>query len=168
MKNPKTNRVLFLAALMALATACKKDPSPEPTPNHPTDTITPAVPQDTIVPTREIVIPWCWSASNGLAPNMDTIRFYAIDPTVKSIFIHLIPGHETTWEPIRYNRAHDSLQLRINIDTSKVHGRGDVKVGRDGAHISPDTLTTKFGMWEPDSLWFANHGWRVSRFKKTK
>ena len=162
--------VLFLAALMALATACKKDPTPEPqpTPNQPTDTVTPVDTTTQIVPTREIVIPWCWSADNGLAPNVDTVRRYAMDPTVAYVFIHLIPGHETTWEPPIYKRARDSLQLCIDVDKNKVRGRGEVKVGRDGAHIHPDTLTKKFGMWEPDSLWFSNCGWKVKRFKKQR
>lgn len=28
----------------------------------------------------------------------------------------------------------------------------------------PDTLTKKYGMWEPDSLWFALNGWRIERY----
>ena len=46
-------KVFTLAALMAVAGACKKDPIPEPnpTPNPvPTDTITPVIPGDTITP----------------------------------------------------------------------------------------------------------------------
>ena len=72
MKNPKTNRVLFLAALMALATACKKDP----TPNHPTNPVTPNDTTTPIIPTREIVIHWDWDAGIGLAPPKDSIKYY--------------------------------------------------------------------------------------------
>lgn len=162
--------VLFLAALMALATACKKAPTPEPTPtpNQPTDTVTPNDTTTQIVPTREIVIPWSWEAGEGYAPPKDTIEFYAKDPTVKYVFIHLIciQNMGSTREPKHYRKARDTLLTRIDIDSTKVHGRGEVKVGRDGAHIHPDTLTKKFGMWEPDSLWFAKHGWQVKRYNR--
>ena len=157
-KSKKAWGIFSLAALMAFLNACNKDPIPEPQPDNPNDTVQP------IVPTREITIPWCWSAGQGLAPNMDTIKFYATDPTVKYVFLYLIPGHETTWEPRHFHEARDTLQTRIDIDPNKVSGRGDVKVGRDGAQIHPDTLTKKYGMWEPDSVWFAQHGWRVGRF----
>lgn len=46
-------KVLTLAALLALANACKKDPIPEPNPAPnpvPTDTVTPITPADTITP----------------------------------------------------------------------------------------------------------------------
>lgn len=46
-------KVLTLAALLALANACKKDPIPEPNPVPnpvPTDTVTPITPADTITP----------------------------------------------------------------------------------------------------------------------
>ncbi len=51
--------MVYIAAIMALVNACKKDPIPEPnptpTPNVPTDTITPVVPNDTITPGDTIV-----------------------------------------------------------------------------------------------------------------
>lgn len=150
MKKPKTNRVLFLAALMALATACKKDPTPEPEPE----------------PWREAVVPWMWGAGDGLVPPKDTIAFYTNDPTVKYVYIHIMQVNTmgSTWEPRDFKKARDSLQTRIDINPDKVRGRGIVKVGRDGAHIHPDTLTKKYGMWEPDSAWFTKNGWRVGRF----
>ncbi len=169
---------ILLIALMAFLAACHKDPTPEPqpNPNQPTDTITPndtITPGDTIppiVPTREIVIPWSWAAGEGIAPPKDTIKFYTDDPTVKYVFIHLIPIQNigSTWRPIDYHLARDTLQTRLDIDTSKVRGRGVVKVGRDGAHIHPDTLSPKHGMWEPDSVWFDSHGWQIQRFYRSK
>jgi len=171
--------IVTLGALMALLNvACHKDPTPEPqpNPNQPTDTIPPTdtiTPGDTItpvLPTREIVIPWAWGAGEGFAPKKDTIEFYAKDPTVKYVFIYLMPiqNFESTWEPRHFKRARDTLQTRLDIDSEKVHGQGIVKVGEDGAHIHPDTLTQKFGMWEPDSIWFATNGWRVERYNKSK
>ena len=165
--------VFFMGIFMALVSACKPDPVPgsdQPTPHNdtiPADTITPP-PADTIIPTREIIIPWSWSSGDGLAPQMDTIKFYAMDPTVKYVVIYLVPGFQTTWEPRFYRIARDSLQTRIDVDSTKVKGRGIVKVGRDGAQIHPDTLTTKYGMWEPDSLWYTKHGWRIERYDKSR
>ena len=52
MKNKQT-KIFTLAALLALANACKKDPIPEPAPAPnpvPTDTVTPITPVDTITP----------------------------------------------------------------------------------------------------------------------
>lgn len=163
-------RVLILVGIMAIATACHKVPTPEPTPNYPTDTIPPIVPQDTIIPTREIVIPWSWDSGDGLAPQKDTIEFYAKDPTVKKVIIYLICIHtaESTLEPKHYRKARDTLQTRIDIDSTKVTGRGEVKVGRDGAQIHPDTLTKKYGMWITDSLWFTKHGWHVKRYNNQR
>lgn len=150
----------IIALLVFLIVACHKDPAPAPQPNpdQPTDTITP------IVPTREIVIPWCWSSGDGWAPWPDTIKYYAQQPDVKHVIIYMVPGSQSTWEPRFFNIARDSLQDRLNIDPIKVIGGGTVKVGRDGAHIHPDTLTKKYGMWEPDSLWFAINGWRIERY----
>lgn len=160
--------VIIVVGIMTIALACHKDsPTPQPTPEPtPTDTISPTDTVPQIIPTREIVIPWSWAAGEGIAPPKDTIAFYANDPTVKYVFIHLIPIQNlgSTWRPIDYHLARDTMQTRIDIDTNKVRGRGVIKVGRDGAQISPDTLTEKHGMWEPDSLWFANHGWQIQRY----
>ena len=139
-------KILPLSLLMGMAVACSKEKEPEPW--------------------REAVIPWMWGAGDGIAPPMDTVTFYANDPTIKYIYIHLmqVNTYGTTWEPIDFNRAHDSLQRRININPDKVRGKGVIKVGKDGAHIHPDTLTKKYGMWEPDSLWYTKNGWRVQRY----
>lgn len=160
------NIVTFGALMTFLIAACHKDPTPEPQPNpdQPTDTIPTGDTIPPIVPTREIVIPWCWSSGDGLAPWPDTIRYYAQQPDVKHVIIYMVPGSQSTWEPRHFNIARDSLQDRLNIDRIKVIGGGTVKVGRDGAHIHPDTLTKKYGMWEPDSLWFALNGWRIERY----
>ena len=145
MKKAKLNRVLFLAALAALATACKKDPQPEPW--------------------REAVSPWMWGGGMGIVPPKDTVAFYANDPTIKYVYIHILQAdtYGGAWQPRHFNQARDSLQSRIDISPDKIRGRGIIKVGRDGARISPDTLTKKYGMWETDSLWFTKNGWRVER-----
>lgn len=131
MKNPKTNRVLFLAALMALATACKKDPTPEPepTPNQPTDTVTPIVPEPTYPDT--IYVPFQWEI---IRPNMDTIKFYANKDGVKTILMDMAPlSYEQQlamtscpWQA--YKAETDSLYERYNISPNKVRARGDLYV----------------------------------------
>ncbi len=154
MKKVKMNHILTLAALMAIATACKKDPTPEPEPE----------------PWREAVVPWMWGGGMGLVPPKDSIAFYANDPTVKYVYIYILQAdtYGTTWEPRNFKKARDSLQTRIDIAPNKVRGRGLIKVGKNGAHIDPDTLTKKYGMWEPDSLWFTKNGWRIGRFSDCK
>ena len=139
-------KILPLSLLMGMTVACCKEKEPEPW--------------------REAVIPWMWGAGDGLVPPKDTVAFYANDPTVKYVYIHLmqVDTYGTTWEPRHFNRARDSLQTRIDINPDKVRGKGVIKVGNDGAHIHPDTLTKKYGMWEPDSLWYAKNGWRVQRY----
>ena len=148
---------VLVLALVAFLAACGKDPASQPEPN-PNDTVQP------IVPTREIVIPWCWSSGDGLAPWPDTIRHYVQQSDVKHVIIYMVPGSQSTWIPEFFHIAKDSLQDRLNIDTTKVIGGGVVKVGRDGAQIHPDTLTKKYGMWEPDSVWYASHGWQIQRY----
>lgn len=144
---------LVLATLLILAAECHKAPTIEPQPNL-------------NQPTREIIIPWCWGSGDGLAPWIDTIKYYVQQPDVEHVVILMVPGAESTWEPRFYNIARDSLQTRFDIDTNKVIGDGWVKVGRDGAHIHPDTLTKKYGMWEPDSLWYASHNFKIGRFTR--
>ena len=176
----KIGKILSLATLMAIANACNKDPVPQPTPDQPTttDTITPPT-HDTITPGhndtipepwREAVIPWLWGGGMGLVPPRDSIEFYTNDPTVKYVFIYImqVSTMGSTWEPRNFKKARDSLQTRIDINPDKVRGRGIIKVGTDGAHIHPDTLTEKFGMWEPDSSWFTQNGWRIGRFFDNK
>ena len=163
-------KVLSLAALMAIANACGKDPVPQPTPEQPTDTITPINNDTTPEPWREAVIPWMWGGGMGLVPPRDSIEFYTNDPTVKYVYIYImqVSTMGSTWEPRNFKKARDSLQTRIDINPDKVRGRGLIKVGTDGAQIHPDTVTEKYGMWKPDSLWFTQNGWRIGRFSDNK
>ena len=150
--------VLPLLMLMGGTPSCKKNrsviDSNEPTP--------PQIEQ------HDDTIHWVWNGFMGLAPSIDSVAYYTNDPTVRYIYIDLVEPAGlggSTRPPAYFHMARDTLQTRIDINPSKVRGCGVVKVGRDGAHIQPDdTLTPKRGMWEPDSLWFAQHGWRVERF----
>ena len=139
-------KILSLSLVMGATVACNKVTEPEPW--------------------REITIPWTWASGEGLAPRKDTIAFYANDPTVKYVYIYLRPfdTYGTTLEQEHFRIGRDTLQTRIDINPDKVRGRGVIRVGSDGAHIHPDTLTKKYGMWETDSLWFASHGWRIERY----
>ncbi len=117
-------------------------------------------------PMREIVVDYDWDNSVGLVPPKDLIKSYADDPKTEHVYINIIQRdtHGSTWEPRHYKRARDSLQTCINIKPDKIRGTGVVKVGVDGAHINPDTLTKKYGMWESDSVWFTLNGWSVISF----
>jgi len=158
MKKPKTNRVLFLAALMALATACKKDPTPEPTPTN---------------MHKKIVLIWDWYY-DGRAPNRDTVKYYANRPDVDSVIMvpdstselsNNVASVYTTWH---YHRARDTLQKCINFAPKKVKGGGSIKVSKkNGAQLPPeyDVGLTQEGMSLEDSIWYTANGWKVSRAK---
>lgn len=156
MKKVKMNHILTLAALMAIATACKKDPSPEPTP---TDMH------------KKIVLLWDWYF-DGAGPRRDTVKYYADSPMYDTIL--LIPDSTsvlseyssrsyTTWN---FHRARDTLQKSINFAPHKIRGAGTIHVnGINGAHLPPDyeVETTKPGMSLEDSIWYTSQGWRVVR-----
>lgn len=173
MKKPKTNRVLFLAALMALATACKKDPTPEPTPtpNHPTDTVTPVDTTTPIIPTREIVVHWDWDAGIGWAPPKDSIKYYTKQADVKIVDINLIdmngigfPVNCTGFRASAFHKARDTLQTRIDIDSSKVKLSGTILINfQNGATIPDHTVGYEPGITPYDSAWFVKHGCIVRR-----
>lgn len=132
--------VLSLAALMALATACKKDPTPEPqpTPNQPTDTVTPIVPEPTYPDT--IYVPWQWGFTR---PNMDTVKFYANKSSVKTILMDMAPiPYEqqlamTSYAWIDYKMETDSLYKRYDIAPHKVRARGDLYVNNFLSESTP-------------------------------
>ncbi|MBR5082280.1 MAG: hypothetical protein IKX35_07570 [Bacteroidales bacterium] len=151
--------ILSLAALMALAAACHKDPSPEPNPNHPTDTINPVVPEPTYPDT--VYVPFEFApAIFEKNPNMDTIRFYADKPNVKKIIMDLEPMDSLytsgcTWRA--YDKEVDTLQKRIDIAPYKVIGRGTFIVER----IIPDSITNTGGMPKRDSTALHNMGFDI-------
>lgn len=162
MKKVKLNHILTLAALMAIATACKKDPTPEPTPNHPTDTINMH---------KKIVLIWDWYY-DGVAPNRDTVKYYANRPDVDSIIMMPDPNSEmsnrvtrvyNTWD---FHLARDTLQKRINFAPNKIKGKGTIHVnGVNGAQLPPEyeVETTQKGMSLEDSIWYTANGWHVVR-----
>ena len=138
--NGKHAAVLSLAALMALATACKKDPTPEPqpTPNQPTDTVTPIVPEPTYPDT--IYVPFEWRLTK---PNIDTIKFYSDKNDVKIILMDMAPipyeqqlaMTSCPWQV--YQAETDSLYKRYDIAPHKVRARGDLYVNNFLSESTP-------------------------------
>ena len=122
--------VLFLAALMAFATACKKEPTPNQNSN-------PNTPNQTHYPDT-VYVPFEWTRENQNIdplknPNMDTIRFYASKSQVKKIVMVLLPTDNNymtgwTWRP--YKRARDTLYKRYDICPEKVCARGEMTADR--------------------------------------
>lgn len=148
--------VLAILAMVLIIISCSKKNSVEPNePNQPQ------------IEQHDDTIHWNWGWSIGWAPSMDSVAYYTNDPTVRHVYIDLIElpasASAALYQHV-FRNARDTLQTRIDIDPSKVRGCGRIRVGYDGAQIHPDTLTPKHGMWEPDSLWFTQHGWRVSSF----
>lgn len=153
--------IISLSALMAFLAACHKDPTPQPNPDHPTDTITP------IVPTKDVTIVWDWSAGVGRAPPKDTVKYYTDQDSVRLVDIYLI-GENGIGYPINctgsyanvLHRARDSLQTRIDIDSTKVKLSGTLIVGE----ILPNHNSGQEpGIAWYDSVWFVKQGCVVRR-----
>ena len=147
-------KALTLAGIMALANACKKPPVPEP-----------------VIPTKEVTIHWNWKANLGWAPPMDTIKYYTDQDDVKFVDINII-GNEGPGFPVNctgvtpgpFHRARDTLQTRIDIDSTKVRLSGTIVVNSDnGATLQNHDSTQDMGMAYYDSIWFADHGCTVRR-----
>lgn len=146
MKKAKLNRVLFLAALAALATACKKEPQPEPEPLY------------------DVVIDWDWNTDVGLAPSKEQIQSELNKKNVRNVFINFNEMNVTSWAPADFHRARDTLQTRIDFAPDKVRGSGTICVNsRNGAHMPNYTEPEVSGMSIYDSIWFTAHGWNVKR-----
>ncbi len=159
MKKAKINRVLFLAALTAFATACKKDPNGTNNTNEP------------VVPTKEVIIHWDWDADIGLAPPKDSIKYYTDQSDVKTLNINLIgfdgigfPVNCTGFYAGAFHRARDTLQTRIDIDPSKVRLSGTILINfQNGATIPNHNVNDKPGATPYDSAWFTYYGCIVRR-----
>ena len=154
---------LSLTALLAfLMAACHKDPTPQPNPDHPTDTIT---------PTKEITIHWNWEANLGWAPPKDSIKYYTDQDSVKFVDINLIcadgigyPVNSAGFFPSTFHIARDTLQTRIDIDPAKVKLSGTLLVNSEnGATFQNHDPDQGSGMAFYDSIWFTDHGCIVRR-----
>ena len=133
--------VLMLGLMLLVGPAsCKKDPQPNPTPNVPTDTITPVIPGDTIVPPIDTIQPGgdtivpggdtivptpptggkvvnFYYDGGGKYTPLDSIRKYANDPEYDTIYIKWRAANQSYWTPISFGIAIDSLMDRFNIST---------------------------------------------------
>ena len=161
---PKLSHILSLAALMAIATACKKDPTPTPNPNqNPTDTITPHT-EPTYPDTVYVPFEWNYANQNidpAKNPNMDTIRFYASKPQVKKIIMVLLPppdddgigyNYSSGWVWRPFKRARDTLYQRYYICPEKVCAKGKLTASQ---YVS-DSMS--YGCRRSDSTDLANLG----------
>lgn len=166
-------------------------PSPTPNPTTPADTITPVSPNDTIVPTPDDTITPILddtlppipgrvavfyirhvdaydSISNTWGgymqiPTLDTIRYLANHPGCDTIFLkwYYPPAMCYGWTWHGFVVSRDSLEKRFQI-SPKVRG-SKRPLGIFTKQILPDDITNVFvlGMRHCDSLWFANHDYRV-------
>lgn len=177
-------KVLTLAALLALVNACKKDPIPEPnpaptpvptdtvTPITPADTITPVVPGDTITPTPgDTIVPEPpvpmdtvkffinLKDENIQYPSVDTIKKYK-DKVV--ILKWKIPPNVTAnWTPQGFRYPRNNL-IPLFALPQQIFGSGKIYVNKNygGASIPcADSLNISIlGMTECDSAIFAEWG----------
>lgn len=149
---------VLLIVLMAFLAACHKDPTPQPNPNQPTDTIIPVTPHypDTIV------IPFEFRPIVSEAyPNVDTILFYADKSDVKTIIMDVAPmdslfeyGSATGWTWVAFHRARDTLYNRHALAPNKIRGHGEIIApdflpddvgGRPGVHRSDSADLARLG-----------------------
>ncbi len=156
--------VAYIAALVALAVACKKDPVPEPAPTPeptpdtivptPGDTITPVVPGDTLEPiipgdtivpfppmpedTVEFMIKINNITGAGIMyPSLDTLRkVLAINNKVIRLKWCVPPNRTSGWTPSSFRSPRDSLKVRFAM-SPKVFGSGRINVNKNygGASI---------------------------------
>lgn len=157
--------VLLLAALMAMATACHKDPTPEPTPNHPTDTVTP---NDTTNMHKKIIVLWDWE--RDFVPSRNTIYNYADRNDVDSVIMmpdtlsYASNNHARRFDPALFHLARQYLEEYIDYNPQKIKGGGIIYVNPiGGAHLSFDYMADTCGMSMEDSVWFTRKGWHVTR-----
>lgn len=145
-------KVFMLAALLALANACKKDPIPEPapapnpvptdtvTPITPADTITPVVPGDTIPPTPgDTIVPEPpVPGGDTVVPEppvpMDTVKFFI---NVKNNNIQY-PSMDTLRKLVELNKV---IVLRWKIPPNMT-----ANWTPDAFHSPRDTLRARFAL----------------------
>lgn len=157
--------VLMLGLMLFVGPAsCKKDPQPNPTPNVPTDTITPVIPGDTIVPPIDTIQPggdtivpggdtivptpptggkvvnFCYDGGENFPP-LDSVLRYANDPTYDSIYIIWAPCGQDHWTPIGFNYACKKLKERFDL-SPKVFGKSFILPYQ----ILPDADSTNIGV----------------------
>lgn len=150
----------FLVALLALANACHKDPTPSPDNPNSNDTT------QTIYPDT-IFVPFEWDIAR---PNMDTIRFYAGKPGVKVILMDMAPIpyaqqlYMAGWTWRKYNAETDSLYKRYDIAPDQVRARGDLYV----SNFLTESTQYWPGIMPYDSARLSNLGIRLNYFHMQK
>lgn len=153
MRKQKINHVLLLAALMAFATACKKEPTPNQNSNQPTDTVT---------QWRDWTIDWDWRN----APDKNLIKQYAADPSTRMIILNLLPdGCSTTFYPCIFNKGLRNLENKFfSIYPGHIIGKGTIFVDRwGGAHLPDPNAEDTCGMALVDSLGYTALGFDIAR-----
>jgi len=138
-----------LALLMFVNHSCKKDSSqasvtPEPEPYN-------------------VVIDSDWASADWV-PTKSTIRKYANDKYVDTIFINVAnSAHSYCYGPLLFRLVRDTLQTRFDIAPNKVRGMGTIYVDPyHGAQLPNYDIEP--GMAIEDSIWFARQGFRIQRY----
>ena len=177
--------VLMLGLMLLVGSAsCKKDPQPNPTPNVPTDTITPVIPGDTIVPPIDTIQPGGDTIVPGgdtivptpptggkvvnfyydggvKLPPLDSIRKYANDPRYDTIYIKWRVVTQAYWTPHTFIAVSDSLDKRFRV-SPKVYGAWVVIPYQ----VLPDADSTNIavkGMVQRNRDWYESKHYIVRR-----
>lgn len=144
------NSLLHLLPFVLLfgATGCNKDRAksniPEPEPYN-------------------VVIDSDWASADWV-PTKSTIRKYANDKYVDTIFINVANSADSYCiGPRFFSRIKDTLQTRFDIAPNKVRGMGTIYVDPyHGAQLPNYDIEP--GMAIEDSIWFARQGFRIQRY----
>ncbi len=152
MKKPKVSHILSLAALMAIATACKKQTDPNSNNTN-----------DPVIPTREIVIDWNCNATLAWVPPIDTVRYYIEQNDVKSVTIHLFgragpdyPINCSTFRPSMFCKGRKQIEPCVYLDP-RVKLSGGIRTPRDDFTSNSDTIL-EYGIASFDKAWFEKYG----------
>lgn len=113
---------VLIIALMAFLGACQKDPTPQPQPDNPNDTI--VTPPEPVKKNDTIFVNWATSYSFG--PSPDTVRNHLNRPDVDRVVIHMfnengIGGSMNCahFSPGVFHAAREDLQQDIDVDSTR-------------------------------------------------
>lgn len=188
----KTDKILSLAALMAIATACKKEPIPDVATSKQTPSMAPndtnilvpmndpGEPATMLTADQKATITWNWLdwILSNIAINSDSVEYYANRHNIDRITF--MPDTTSTqsnliacmmWTPYHFHCARDTICKYWDI--LEQHGK-TVNAGNaiiyvnkyNGAQLPNNYELNGYvplGMSLEDSIWYTDKGYRVMR-----
>ncbi|MBO4746250.1 MAG: hypothetical protein J5613_04260 [Alphaproteobacteria bacterium] len=170
-KSKKAWGIFSLAALMAFLNACNKDPTPQPQPDNPNDTI--VTPPEPVKKNDTIFVNWATSYSFG--PSPDTVRNHLNRPDVDRVVIHMFNENGiggsincAHFSPGVFHKAREELQQDIDVDSTRTSLYAILEV--ENINAPNHEWGQDPGITPYDKAWFERKGVQfiVSTNKKSK